>query len=83
MVQFIHVIKDPEGLHARLVAGVAAEARRWKSSCVVSCDSAHADATDPMALLRLDAHCGDELTIIVSGPDEEAAAMALQQVFAF
>ena len=83
MVQFAHVIEDAEGLHARPVAFIASEAHRWISTARVSCANGTADATDLMGLMGLDARCGDELTITVEGPDEEAAAAALQKVFSF
>lgn len=83
MVLFTHVIEDAEGLHARPVAGIAAEAQRWQSRVTISCGASGADATDLMGLMGLDARCGDELTITVEGPDEEAAAVALQKVFSF
>ena len=83
MVQFTHVIEDAEGLHARPVALIASEARRWISTTRVSCSNGTVVATDLMGLMGLDARRGDELTITVEGPDEEAAAAALQKVFSF
>lgn len=83
MVQFTRVIEDAEGLHARPVALIASEARRWTSTTKVSSANGTADATDLMGLVGLDARCGDELTVTVEGPDEEAAALALQKVFSF
>lgn len=83
MVLFTHIVEDPEGMHARPVARIAAEARQWISTSTVSCGTARTEATDLMGLMAMDVARGDELTITVEGPDEEAAAMALQRVFTF
>ena len=83
MITFSHVIADIEGLHARPVALIASEARKWSSRITVTSGMARADATDLMGLMGMDARQGDELTVTVDGPDEEAAAEALRAVFSF
>ncbi|MBY4797518.1 HPr family phosphocarrier protein [Collinsella sp. AGMB00827] len=98
MIQFSHIICDPLGLHARPVAQIAAAAMSWDSKITVSrVDSSFAgdrsadipagssgvDAKDLMALMSLNAACGDELIITVQGSDEQAAAQALRQAFTF
>ena len=83
MITFTHVIADVEGLHARPVALIASEARKWQSAITVSSGTACANANDLMGLMGLDARRGDELTVVVDGPDEEAAAEALRAVFSF
>ena len=83
MVLFTHVIEDAEGLHARSVVKIITESQRWLSTVTVSCGTSGASGTDLMGLMGLDARHGDELIVTVEGSDEEAAAMALQQVFTF
>ena len=83
MVLFTHVIEDVEGLHARPAVKIVTELQCWLSTVTVSCGTSGASATDLMGLMGLDARQGDELIVTVEGPDEEAAAMALQRVFTF
>ncbi len=83
MVEFSHVIRDAQGLHARPVAMVCAAARKWKSEVAVSCLGTTASACDLMGLMGLCARKGDELRVSVTGSDEEACAEALRDVFTF
>lgn len=83
MVLFTHVIEDVEGLHTRPVVKIVTELQCWLSTVTVSCGASGASAADLMGLMGLDARQGDELIVTVEGPDEEAATMALQQVFTF
>lgn len=82
-VEFSHVIADAQGLHARPVTRICAAAGQWESEISVSCGDAVASATDLMGLMGLCARRGDELTVRVEGPDEDACAAALRETFAF
>lgn len=83
MVEFSHVISDPEGLHARPVAQVCVAASAWESTVSVSCGDACASARDLMGLMGLCACKGDELVVRVEGADEVDCAEALREVFCF
>lgn len=83
MVEFSHVISDPEGLHARPVAQVCVAASAWESTVSVSCGDACASARDLMGLMGLCACKGDELVVRVEGEDEDDCAEALREVFCF
>lgn len=83
MLEFSHVIADPEGLHARPVARICSEAHAWESSITVAFRALSVDATDLMGLMGLMARCGDELTVTVNGPDEEACCEVMRSVFDF
>lgn len=74
------VLTDPSGLHARLVARIAGEAARWRSSARVGVGDRTAGARDLMGLMGLDAACGERIRIEVEGPDERQAAAALGRV---
>lgn len=74
---------DAEGLHARPVALVASAVHPWESSVTVTCRGASTSARDLMGLMGLCARRGDELAVRVEGPDEEACAAALREVFTF
>ncbi|AEB07539.1 Phosphotransferase system, phosphocarrier protein HPr [Coriobacterium glomerans PW2] len=79
MLEFSHRIGDPEGLHARPVAQIAAEARKWSSDIIIGCAGRSVSARDLMALMALGAHQGDTLDVIVEGEDERAAAEGIRR----
>lgn len=80
MMEFTHVIRDKLGLHARPVTQIALVTRDHQSTVQVACGNSTAAGDDLMALMGLDARQGDELTVRVDGPDEEATAAALKDV---
>lgn len=82
MKEFKHVITDPMGLHARPAGMLVKAAARFTSKVTVTAPTGTADARRLIALMRLAAKQGMELTITVEGPDEEAAAAELQTFLA-
>ena len=82
MITFTHIIKDPMGLHARPAAALVKACAGYTSTVTVSCGAAKADCRRLMAVMRLGARNGVELTFTVEGPDEEAAAAGLQAFLA-
>ena len=78
MKEIKYVITDPLGMHARpagmLVKAVAPNA----SKITVTAPTGTADAKRLMALMRLAAKQGMELTVTIDGADEEKAAAELQ-----
>ena len=82
MKEFKHVINDPLGLHARpagmLVKAVAGAA----SKVTITAPTGTADAKRLMAVMRLAAKQGMELTIAVEGADEEKVEAELQAFLA-
>ena len=74
MVELTHTIKDTLGFHARSVMLVSNECARWKSDMVVAHGSREASADDPIALMGLEAHKADTISVKISGPDEQDAA---------
>ncbi len=79
MKEFTHVISDPLGLHARPAGMLIKAAAGFASTVTVTAPTGKADAKRLMAVMRLAAKQGMELTITVEGPDEEAAAASLQE----
>ena len=78
MKEFTHVIADPLGLHARLAGLLVKAAAAYQSTVTVTAPTGKADAKRIMAVMRLAAKQGMELTVTCEGPDEEAAAAGLQ-----
>ena len=78
MKEFTHVIADPLGLHARPAGMLVKAAAGYASSVTVTAPTGKADAKRLMAVMRLAAKQGMELTVTCEGADEEAAAAGLQ-----
>ena len=78
MKEFKYVITDPLGMHARPAGMLVKAVAPYASTITVSTPTGSADARRLMALMRLAAKQGTELTITVEGADEEKAAADLQ-----
>ena len=78
MKEFKHVIQDPLGLHARPAGMLVKACAGYASSDTVTAPTGKADAKRLMAVMRLAAKQGMELTVTVDGADEEKAASELQ-----
>ena len=78
MKEFTHVIADPLGLHARPAGMLVKAAAGYASAVTVTAPTGKADAKRLMAVMRLAAKQGMELTVTCEGADEEAAAAGLQ-----
>lgn len=78
MKTFTHVIADPLGLHARPAGMLVKAAAGYASAVTIEAPSGKADAKRIMAVMRLAAKQGMELTVTCEGADEEMAAEGLQ-----
>ena len=82
MKEFKHVIADPLGMHARPAGMLMKAASGYASRITITAPGGTADAKRLMALMRLAAKQGMELTVTVEGADEETAAAELQAFLA-
>ena len=78
MKEFTHVINDPLGLHARPAGMLVKACAGYASSVTITAPTGKADAKRLMAVMRLAAKQGMELTVSGDGADEEKAAAELQ-----
>ena len=78
MVEFKHVINDPMGMHARPAGMLVKAVAGYTSQITITAHTGTADARRLMALMKLAAKQGMELTVTVDGADEEKAAADLQ-----
>ena len=78
MKEFKHVINDPLGLHARPAGMLVKACAGFASTVTITAPGGKADAKRLMAVMRLAAKQGMELTVTVEGADEEKAASELQ-----
>ncbi len=78
MKAFTFVIQDPQGLHARPAGMLAKTAAGYQSAITIKAPGGEADAKRLMAIMRLAAKAGMELTVSCDGPDEDAAAAGME-----
>ena len=78
MKEFTHVINDPLGLHARPAGMLVKACAGFASAVTITAPTGKADAKRLMAVMRLAAKQGMELTVSVEGADEEKAAAELK-----
>ncbi|HIT33643.1 MAG TPA: HPr family phosphocarrier protein [Candidatus Faecousia intestinigallinarum] len=78
MKSFTHVIKDPLGLHARPAGMLVKAAAAYPCAVTIEAPTGKADAKRIMAVMRLAAKAGMEITVSCDGADEDAACAALK-----
>ena len=78
MKEIKYVITDPLGMHARPAGMLVKAVAPYASKITVTAPTGTADAKRLMALMRLAAKQGMELTVTIDGADEEKAAVELQ-----
>lgn len=78
MKEFTYTITDSEGIHARPAGELVKLAKEYNSSISVFKDGKKADAKKLFGLMGLGVKQGMEITVQTEGPDEEAAAAALE-----
>lgn len=78
MQEFKYVITDPMGLHARPAGMLVKACAPFASAVTVTAPTGKADAKRLMQVMKLAAKQGMELTVTVSGADEEKAAADLK-----
>ena len=82
MQQFTYTVNDPLGIHAR-PAGLIAKMPKPYGETVITITKAGTTvkASQLMKLMSLAAKNGDEVTVTVEGPEEEAAFEAVKAFF--
>lgn len=79
MKEFSYVITDPEGIHARPAGEFVKAAKEFESSVKISKDGKQVDAKKIFGVMGLAAKQGQEVVIKVEGPDEDTAALKLEE----
>ena len=82
MKEIKHVINDPLGMHARPAGMLVKAVAGYASKITVTAPTGTADAKRLMALMRLAAKQGMELTVTIEGADEAKAAEELKAFLA-
>ena len=78
MKEFTYVIKEELGLHARPAGLLVKEAKKFQSATTLAAKGKTAAAGK---LMSMGVKQGDEVTVQVEGPDEDAAFEALEKFF--
>ena len=75
------VCRDPEGIHARPAGLLTKEAKKYKSTIMLTKGGKSVNVLKLMALMGLGVKCGDTVSVTVEGEDEETAAPAMEAFF--
>ncbi len=81
MKEFKYVITDPVGIHARPAGVLAKEAKKFESTIMIVKGDKEAKASALMKVMGLGVKQGEEVTVKVEGPDEEAACAEIEAFF--
>lgn len=81
MKTFTYTIRDKEGVHARPAGIVVAEARKYASNATITYKGRTTDLKRIFGVMGLCIKFGEEITVNVSGTDEEKAAEEIQRAF--
>lgn len=81
MKTFSYTIKDEIGIHARPAGLLAKKAKEFESVITLEKNGKSASATKLMAVMGMGVKHGETVNVTVEGPDEDAAAAAMQKFF--
>ena len=77
MKEIHYTIKDPIGLHARPAGNFVKAAQALQCDVTVSDGDREADAKRLLAVMGLNANCGDTIRVRFEGAGEEGAAVLM------
>lgn len=78
MREFVYTITDPEGIHARPAGELVKLAKSFESEVSISKDGKTVSAKKIFGVMGLAVKQGQEIKLIVEGPDEDTAATSLE-----
>lgn len=78
MRKFEYVITEPVGIHARPAGMLVKAVSVYESSVTIEKDGKTADVKRLMGLMALGVKCGEKVTFIIEGADEDIAAAELE-----
>jgi len=81
MKSFTYVITDPVGIHARPAGILAKKAKEYSSKIVIRFGEKSAEAQKLMAVMSLCIKLNDEVTVEVTGEDEEKCVAEVEMFF--
>ena len=78
MKEFVVMVRDPVGIHARPAGLLVKEAQSMQSEVRIRCADKEADGKKLFSVMRLGAKTGDRLTVTVTGAREEEESRFLR-----
>lgn len=81
MKEFNYVIQDEQGIHARPAGILVKAANEFQSDIQVDKDGKKGDLKRIFGVMGLGIKKGDNVRVIIEGPDEEAAAQKIETLF--
>ncbi len=75
------VIQNKTGIHARPAGLLAKEATKFKSQCMIIKNGNRYNSKSIMSILSMGARHGEEVTLEISGEDEDEAHIAIIALF--
>lgn len=78
MKKIAYVVQDALGIHARPAGLLIKEAAKFSSSIKIAANGKEVDAKRIIGVMSLGVRQGQEITIMIDGADEDAAASALE-----
>lgn len=82
MKEFFYVVKEEEGLHARPAGILAKQAANYQSDIFLLYKGKKVSAKKLFSIMGLAVKCGDTVNVQIEGPDEDAACVEIQNLFA-
>lgn len=79
MKEIKHIIKDPQGIHARPAGVLVKKAGEFSSKITITNKGKQADAKRILAVMSLGAKSGEELDFLIEGDDEQVAFEAISE----
>lgn len=79
MKEIKHIIKDPQGIHARPAGVLVKKAGEFSSKIAITNKGKQADAKRILAVMSLGAKSGEELDFLIEGEDEQVAFEAISE----
>ena len=81
MKEFNYVIQDEQGIHARPAGILVKAANEFQSDIQVDKDGKKGDLKRIFGVMGLGIKKGDNVRVIIEGPDEEMAAQKIETLF--
>ncbi|MDY4835809.1 MAG: HPr family phosphocarrier protein [Frisingicoccus sp.] len=81
MKEFNYVIQDEQGIHARPAGVLVKAANEFQSDIQIDKDGKKGDLKRIFGVMGLGIKKGDNIRVIIEGPDEETAAQKIETLF--
>ncbi len=79
--QFHYIVRDKVGIHARPAGLLVKEAAKYKSTIEIGKGEEKGNAKRIFSIMGMNICCGDEVTVYITGEDENEAFEGLQLFF--